>query len=278
MPSNAKSPVLNLLDGNQMPQLGLGVYKVADEVAQPLVEHALDVGYRLIDTASMYGNERGVGLGIKSSSVPREEIFVTTKFWLEDLGYENTLRAFDKSLNLLGLDYLDMYLIHWPAPKRGLLYVDSWRAMEKLKSEGLVRSIGVSNFHIHHVDEILKASDQVPVVNQVELHPWLIQSELVEYHQKHNIITQAWSPLARGQILGNELLDQIAETHGRSPAQIVLRWHIQRGISVIPKSNSPERITQNIDVFDFELSADEMQKISALNTGFRTGLDPEDRN
>lgn len=274
----AKSPTIKLNDGNTMPMLGLGVYKVGDEVAEPLVDHALEVGYRLIDTASMYENERGVGLGIKNSRVPRQEIFVTTKFWLDDLGFDNTLKAFDKSMDLLGLEYLDLYLIHWPAPKRGLLYVDSWKAMERLKQEGRVKSIGVSNFHNHHVDEILKASELVPVVNQVELHPWLIQEDVMKYNATHGIVTQAWSPLARGQILGNELLDELAKAYDKSPAQIVLRWHIQRGVSVIPKSNSPERITQNIDVFGFEISETDMARISALNSGFRTGVDPEDRN
>ena len=276
--SEAKSPTVKLLDGNSMPQLGLGVYKVADEIAEPLVVHAVEAGYRLIDTASMYENERGVGLGVRNAGVPREELFVTTKFWLDDLGYENTLRAFDRSLALLGLDYLDLYLIHWPAPKRGLLYVDSWKAMEKLKNEGLIRSIGVSNFHAHHLEEILKVAEHRPTVNQVELHPWLAQREILEFDRAHEIVTQAWSPLARGQILGNELLDALASKYGKSPAQVVIRWHLQRGVSVIPKSNSPERISQNIDVFDFELSAEDMAAIDGLDRGFRTGVDPEDRN
>ncbi|MFM6971251.1 MAG: aldo/keto reductase [Rhodoluna sp.] len=274
----AKSPRLDLVDGNSIPQLGLGVYKVADDDAAKLVSHAIESGYRLIDTASMYENELGVGQGVLSSGVPREEIFVTTKFWVDDLGYENTLAAFEKSRKQLGLDYVDLYLIHWPAPKRGLLYVDSWRAMEKLKSEGLIRSIGVSNFHPHHIEEILKVSDSVPTVNQIEMHPWLTQENVLEFDSSHRIVTQAWSPLARGKILGNELLDEIAVRHGKSPAQIVIRWHVQRGVGVIPKSNSPERIIENIDVFDFALTDDEMAQISALNTNYRTGVDPEDRN
>ena len=278
MTLEAKSPVIDLLDGNTIPKLGLGVYKVDNDLAAPLVSHALTTGYRLIDTASMYENEVGVGRGIVDSGVPRDQVQVATKFWMDDLGYENTLKAFDKSLKLLGLDYLDFYLIHWPAPKRGLLYVDSWRAMEKLKNEGLVRSIGVCNFHPHHVDEILKVAEHKPVLNQVELHPWLTQDKVLEYDNSHSILTQAWSPLARGKILEEDMLAELAKSHGKSVAQIVLRWHIQRGVAVIPKSNSMERITENMNVFDFELSEQEMVSISSLNSNFRTGVDPEDRN
>jgi len=274
----AKSPVVDLLDGNTIPKLGLGVYKVDNDLAAPLVSHALTNGYRLIDTASMYENEVGVGRGIVDSGVPRDQVQVATKFWMDDLGYENTLKAFDKSLKLLGLDYLDFYLIHWPAPKRGLLYVDSWKAMEKLKNEGLVRSIGVCNFHPHYIDEILKVAEHRPVLNQVELHPWLTQDKVLEYDNSHSILTQAWSPLARGKILEEDMLAELAKSHGRSVAQIVLRWHIQRGVAVIPKSNSMERITENMNVFDFELTEQEMVSISALNSNFRTGVDPEDRN
>jgi len=276
--TESKSPVVDLLDGNTIPKLGLGVYKVDNDLAAPLVSHALTNGYRLIDTASMYENEVGVGRGIVDSGVPRDQVQVATKFWLDDLGYENTLKAFDKSLKLLGLDYLDFYLIHWPAPKRGLLYVDSWKAMEKLKNEGLVRSIGVCNFHPHHVDEILKVAEHRPVLNQVELHPWLTQDKVLEYDNSHSILTQAWSPLARGKILEEDMLAELATSHGKSVAQIVLRWHIQRGVAVIPKSNSMERITENMNVFDFELTEQEMSSISALNSNFRTGVDPEDRN
>lgn len=273
-----KSPMITLNDGNQMSQLGLGVYKVEDAIAAELVSNAISLGYRLIDTASMYENEIGVGDGIRAAGVNRDEIFVTTKFWLDGLGYENTLAEFDKSLKKLGLDYLDMYLIHWPAPKRGLLYVDSWRAMEKLQAEGLIRSIGVSNFHGHHIDEILKVSSVVPAVNQIELHPWLTQEAMVEYDASHGIITQAWSPLARGKIFDEALLAELAGVYGKSAAQVVLRWHIQRGISVIPKTSSVGRLAENLDVFDFELSADDVARISALNIDFRTGVDPEDRN
>jgi 2,5-diketo-D-gluconate reductase A len=269
---------MDLQDGNTMPQLGLGVYKVDNNIAAPLVSHALQNGYRLIDTASMYENEVGVGQGIVDSGVPREEVLVATKFWMDDLGFENTLKAFDKSLKLLGLEYLDFYLIHWPAPKRGLLYVDSWKAMEKLKNEGLIRSIGVCNFHTHHIDEILKVAEHKPVINQIELHPWLTQEKLIAYDNANSIVTQAWSPLARGKILDEPMLEAMAIKHGKSVAQIVLRWHIQRGVAVIPKSNSKERIVENMNVFDFELSAEDVDAITALNTNFRTGVDPEDRN
>ena len=272
------SPLISLQDGNTIPQLGLGVYKVDNDLAAPLVSHALTNGYRLIDTASMYENEVGVGQGIADSGVPREQLQVATKFWLEDLGFENTLKAFDKSLKLLGLDYLDFYLIHWPAPKRGLLYVESWKAMEKLKNEGVVRSIGVCNFHTHHIDEILKVAEHKPVLNQIEIHPWLTQEKVLDYDNANSILTQAWSPLARGQILEEQTLVTLAKKHGKSVAQIVLRWHIQRGVAVIPKSNSKERISQNMNVFDFELSAEEVAVITALNKNYRTGVDPEDRN
>ena len=272
------SPLMPLVDGNTIPQLGLGVYKVENELAAPLVAPALENGYRLIDTASMYENEVGVGEGIRASGLPREEVIVATKFWMDGLGFEATLKEFDKSLKALKLDYLDLYLIHWPAPKRGLLYVDSWKAMEKLKNEGVIRSIGVCNFHTHHIDEILKVAEHVPVLNQIELHPWLTQEKVLEYDTSHKIVTQAWSPLARGKILEEPMLETLAKKHGKSVAQVVLRWHIQRGVAVIPKSNSKERIIENMNVFDFELSQEEISAITALNTNFRTGVDPEDRN
>jgi len=272
------SPLIPLVDGNTIPQLGLGVYKVENELAAPLVAHALENGYRLIDTASMYENEVGVGEGIRASGLPREEVIVATKFWMDGLGFEATLKEFDKSLKALRLDYLDLYLIHWPAPKRGLLYVDSWKAMEKLKNEGVIRSIGVCNFHTHHIDEILKVAEHVPVLNQIELHPWLTQEKVLDYDTSHKIVTQAWSPLARGKILEEPMLEAMAKKHDKSVAQVVLRWHIQRGVAVIPKSNSKDRIIENMNVFDFELSAEEVSAITALNTNFRTGVDPEDRN
>jgi 2,5-diketo-D-gluconate reductase A len=270
--------MVKLSDGNSIPIVGLGVYKVDNATTGPLVTQALQIGYRLIDTASMYQNEEGVGEGIANSGVPREEVIVSTKFWMDDLGYDQTLRAFDKSLGLLGLSYLDIYLIHWPAPKRGLLYVESWKAMERLKNEGLVKSIGVCNFHPHHIDEVLKMAEHPPVMNQIEVHPFLTQDQVIAYNTQHSILTQAWSPLARGQVLDNPLISKIAGEHGKSNSQIVLRWHIQRGTAVIPKSTSRDRIIENLNVFDFELSEAQMLEISSLNRNYRTGVDPEDRN
>ena len=278
MNPNFRSPMVKLSDGNSIPIVGLGVYKVDNATTGPLVTQALQIGYRLIDTASMYQNEEGVGEGIANSGVPREEVIVSTKFWMDDLGYDQTLRAFDKSLGLLGLSYLDIYLIHWPAPKRGLLYVESWKAMERLKNEGLVKSIGVCNFHPHHIDEVLKMAEHPPVMNQIEVHPFLTQDQVIAYNTQHSILTQAWSPLARGQALDNPLISKIAVEHGKSNSQIVLRWHIQRGTAVIPKSTSRDRIIENLNVFDFELSEAQMLEISSLNRNYRTGVDPEDRN
>jgi 2,5-diketo-D-gluconate reductase A len=266
-----------LVDGNTIPTLGLGVYKVPNDDVAPLVHHALAAGYRLIDTANMYDNEAGVGDALAATDVPRDEITVATKFWMDDLGYENTLAAAQQSLAKLGLEYLDLYLIHWPAPKRGL-YVESWRAMEKLKQDGLVRSIGVCNFHSEHLERIMDNSAEIPVMNQVEVHPWLTQVPLKAFHDQHGIVTQAWSPLARGQILEEPALVSLAAEYGVSVAQLVIRWHLERGVSVIPKSLSPQRIESNADVFDFALEPKHIALISAMNRDYRTGVDPNDRN
>lgn len=268
---------LLLSSGDNLPEIGLGLYKVPADKTEALVAHALEVGYRLIDGASFYENEAQAGKAIRESGIPREEIFATTKFWLEDLGFEKTKEAFFRSLELMGLDYLDSYMIHWPAPKRDL-YIDSWRAMIELRNEGLIRSLGVSNFHTHHLQRIFDEFDEYPVINQVELHPWLIQKDLREFHSSHGIATQSWSPLARGQLLEEPKVLKLAEAKGVSVAQLIIRWHIQIGSSVIPKSNSPARISENYDVFGIELSDAEMQTISSLDRGYRTGVDPEDRN
>lgn len=274
MTSDPVSPTLAMNDGRSIPQLGLGVYKIADDEAADAVATAIDAGYRHIDTATLYANEIGVGMGIRRSGVPRNDLFITTKVWQGDQGYDSTLRAIDVSLEQLGLDYLDLYLIHWPAPAADL-YIPTWRAMERAQAEGLIRSIGVSNFHTHHLDRLLEETDVVPVLNQVELHPWLPQLAVREYGTEHGILTEAWSPLARGRLLGNEVLDGIAAKHGVSPAQAIIRWHLQQGIVVIPKSVTPSRIRENADVFGFDLDADDLAAIASLESGERTGADPD---
>lgn len=266
---------LALNDGHTIPQLGLGVYKIADALAADTVEVALDAGYRHIDTAALYENEVGVGQGLARSSVPREDVFVTTKVWNDRHGYDETLKAFDESLTKLGLDYVDLYLIHWPAPQQNR-YVETYRALEKLRSDGRARSIGVSNFHPHHLDRLLNETDIVPVLNQVELHPWLPQAGVRAYDAAHGILTEAWSPLARGRAIGNETLDAIGAKHGKSAAQIVIAWHLFLGNVVIPKSVTPARIRANIDVFDIVLDAADLAAIAGLDSNERTGKDPDD--
>jgi 2,5-diketo-D-gluconate reductase A len=229
------TPLLTLSDDATIPQLGLGVYKVDPEETIRVIHDGLEVGYRLIDTATMYGNEAEVGRAIASSGVPRDEIILTTKFWMDDLGYDKTRDACRRSIDTLGVDYLDMYLIHWPAPQRDL-YTESWRAMEDLRDEGLIRSIGVCNFHTHHLERIFQMARYFPVINQVEIHPWLTQEPLIDFHQRHNVMSQAWSPLARGQILDEPTLVRIASDLDKTVPQVVIRWHLQRGYSVIPKS------------------------------------------
>ena len=269
------SPLITLSDGNRIPQLGLGVYKVEDATAARIVEGAIDAGYRHFDTAKLYFNEAGVGAGVRASGIPREEIFVTTKVWNDDQGYDETLRAFDASLGLLGMDYVDLYLIHWPAPKQDR-YVDTWRALEAIKRDGRARSIGVSNFNAPHLEKLLAASTEVPVINQVEIQPWLQQRALRDFDAAHGIVTEAWSPLARGRVLGDPTLEAIGAKHGKSSAQVVLRWHIQQQLVVIPKSNSVERIRENSQVFDFVLDDADLAAIAALETGERTGSNPDD--
>jgi 2,5-diketo-D-gluconate reductase A len=266
---------LELNDGHRIPQLGLGVYKIADAIAADTVQVALEAGYRHVDTAALYANERGVGEGLARVGLPRAEVFVTTKVWNDRHGYDETLRAFDESLAKLGLDYVDLYLIHWPAPRQDR-YVDTYRALETLRADGRARSIGVSNFHTHHLDRLLTETDVVPAVNQVELHPWLVQTEVRAYNAAHDIRTEAWSPLARGRAIGDPTLDGIGARYGKSAAQVVLRWQLQLGNIVIPKSVTPERIRENLDVFDFTLAESDIAEISALDAGERTGKDPDD--
>lgn len=266
---------LELNDGHRIPQLGLGVYKVPDALATDTVQVALEAGYRHVDTAALYANERGVGEGLARVALPRAEVFVTTKVWNDRHGYDETLRAFDESLAKLRLDYVDLYLIHWPAPRQDR-YVDTYRALETLRADGRARSIGVSNFHTHHLDRLLTETDIVPAVNQVELHPWLVQTDVRVYNAAAGIRTEAWSPLARGRAIGDPTLDAIGARYGKSAAQVVVRWHLQLGNIVIPKSVTPERIRQNLDVFDFTLTDADVAAITALDAGERTGKDPDD--
>jgi 2,5-diketo-D-gluconate reductase A len=269
------SPRLPLTDGASIPQLGYGLYKVPAKDAARLCLDAIAMGYRHLDTAAFYGNEREVGEAVRSAPVPRGELFVTSKVWKDDNGYDEALRAFDASMRRLGLDLLDLYLIHWPVPSSDR-YVDTWRALVRLQEEGRVRSIGVANFHAHHLERIIGETGVTPVVNQVELHPWLQQTALRAFDAQRGIRTEAWSPLARGRVLGTPVLDELAAKHARTPAQVVLRWHVQLGNVVIPKASSPARLAENLDVFGFELDADDLAALATLETGERTGRDPDD--
>jgi len=269
------TPTIALNDGASIPQLGLGVYKVPDDEAETVVATALEAGYRHLDTASFYGNEGGVGRAMRASGVPRDEVFLTTKVWNTDHGYDETLRAFDLSLETLGTDHVELYLIHWPAPRQDR-YVETYRALERIREEGRARSIGVSNFQVHHLERLLGETGVVPAVDQVEAHPWLQQRELRAFADAHGIVTEAWSPLARGRILDDPTLLRLAEAHGVSTAQVVIRWHLQQGLVVIPKSVTPSRIRSNADVFGFELSDDDLAAIAALDSGQRTGSHPDD--
>ncbi|GAA1413292.1 aldo/keto reductase [Kitasatospora putterlickiae] len=270
-------PTVKLNNGVEIPQLGFGVFQVPDDQTTAAVASALEAGYRSIDTAAIYGNEAGVGRALAEGGVPREDLFITTKLWNADQGYDETLRAFDTSLAKLGLETLDLYLIHWPTPARDL-YLDSWRAIERLAAEGRIRAAGVSNFQPAHLRRLLDNSELVPAVNQVELHPGLQQAELRAFHAEHGIATEAWSPLAQGAVLDDPAVTAIAERTGKSPAQVVLRWHLQLGNVVIPKSVTPARIRQNLDVFDFELTGEDMTAIAATDRGLRTGPHPDQFN
>jgi 2,5-diketo-D-gluconate reductase A len=267
-------PSLKFKDGHQIPQLGFGVFQVPPENTAEAVTQALDVGYRHIDTAAAYRNEAGAGEAVTRSELERSDVFVTTKLWNDDHGHDNALRAFDQSLERLGFDYVDLYLIHWPQPDRDD-YVETWEALTELKADGRARSIGVSNFQVEHLERIIDATGAVPALNQIELHPQLQQEELRRYHAEHGILTEAWSPLGQGQALEDEKIAEIAEAHDRTPAQIVLRWHVQLGNVVIPKSVTPSRIEENFRLFDFELSQAEMETIEALDSGQRIGPDPD---
>ncbi|MFJ2606409.1 aldo/keto reductase [Streptomyces sp. NPDC087425] len=274
---NVHVPTVTLNNGVQIPQLGFGVFQVPDAETTAAVTHALEAGYRSIDTAAIYGNEAGVGAALAGSGIAREDLFITTKLWNADQGHDATLRAFDASLAKLGLDHVDLYLIHWPTPAQNR-YRDSWRALEKLAADGRIRAAGVSNFQPAHLSRLTEDSALVPAVNQIELHPGLQQRELRALHAESGIVTEAWSPLAQGAVLGDPVLTGIAERHGKSPAQVVLRWHLQLGNVVIPKSVTPVRIRENIDVFDFTLTDEELTAIAGLDRGLRTGPDPDTFN
>jgi diketogulonate reductase-like aldo/keto reductase len=267
-----------LNNGVKIPVLGLGVFRVEnDRVCTDAVRWALEAGYRHIDTAAIYGNEEATGKGIRESGVPREEIFLTTKLWNEDMRMNRQEAAFEESLKRLGTDYVDLYLIHWPVPGK---FAESWKVMEKLFRDGRIRAAGVSNFHAHHLEEIAKISDLVPAVNQIECHPLLSQKALVDYCEKKGIAVTAWSPLGgvKLNLAENETLKKISAKFGKTPVQVVLRWDLQRGIITIPKSVRKERIIENRNIFDFELSADDMNVIDSMNKDQRAGSDPDNFN
>ncbi|SED92692.1 Aldo/keto reductase [Streptomyces misionensis] len=271
---SSKVPPIILNNGVEMPQLGFGVWQVQDDEAERAVATALEAGYRSIDTAAAYGNEEGTGRAIAASGLPREDVFVTTKLWNSDQGYDATLRAFDTSLTKLGLDYVDLYLIHWPLPARDT-YVDTYKALEKLYADGRARAIGVSNFLPEHLRRLTGETSVIPAVNQIELHPHLQQHAAREYHAELGIATEAWSPLGQGKgLLEVPAIVAIGQKHNRTPAQVVLRWHIQQGTVVIPKSVTPSRIKENIDVFGFKLDDEDLAAIGALNEDRRIGPDP----
>lgn len=269
---------ITLNNGNEIPQLGFGVWKVPDEEAESAVGQALNAGYRLIDTAKIYRNEVGVGKALATTNVPREDLFITTKLWNADQGYENTLKAFDESLEKLGLDYVDRYLIHWPTPKYDQ-YVETYKALETIYKEGRAKAIGVCNFDIEHLQRILNECEVVPAVNQVECHPYLQQKELKEFCKEHGIVLEAYSPLMNGtKVLHDPVIQEIANQYGKTPAQVILRWHLQEDIIAIPKTVTPSRMDENIDVFDFELSHEDLEKIATLDRNERHNAVPSGMN
>ena len=271
------APLVEMNDGRSIPVIGFGVWQVPDDVVVDATLKALEVGYRHIDTAYLYHNERGVGEALRRSGLDREDVFVTTKVWNTDHGYDETLLAFDKSTGLLGIDEVDLYLIHWPTPARDI-YLDSWRALIRLREEGRARSIGVSNFHEAHLRKIIDETGVIPAINQIELHPWLPQAHMRDIDARLGIRTEAWSPLGSGRLIDDPVIGEVAAKHGKSPAQVMVRWSLQLGNIVLPKSVTPERIEQNIDVFDFELDDADMAAIATLDSGRRTGPNPDEFN
>ncbi|MEV6274076.1 aldo/keto reductase [Nocardia sp. NPDC051832] len=267
-------PSIILNDGNVIPQLGFGVFQVPSDEVTEVVTAALQAGYRSIDTAAIYANEEGTGRAIRESGLARDEVYVTTKLWNSEQGYDSTLRAFDVSMDKLGLDYLDLYLIHWPVEVAGK-FVDTFRAFQALKTQGRIRSIGVSNFTVPQLERLISETGETPAVNQIELHPRLGQRELREFHAANAIATEAWSPLGQGTLLDHPTITAIAAEVDRTPAQVIIRWHLQRGTIVIPKSVTPARIASNFDVFGFELNEGQMAAIDSMDTGERIGPDPD---
>jgi 2,5-diketo-D-gluconate reductase A len=270
-------PDIRLNNGVEIPQLGFGVFQIKPEETTEAVRRALETGYRHLDTAEMYGNEKEVGRAVRESGIAREEVFVTSKLNNGFHAPDEALRAFDQSLEDLGFDYLDLFLVHWPLPKVGD-FVETWRAMEEIYHSGRAKAVGVSNFQPHHLRRLMDSTTVVPAVNQIEAHPYLVQDEVRAFGAEHGIATEAWSPIAQGKVLDDPVIARIAERVGRTPAQVTLRWHVQRGDIVFPKSVTPSRIEENFAIFDFELSADEMTDITLLNRDERTGPDPDTFN
>ena len=265
---------IQLNDGLKIPTVGFGTWKISDSEAPAVIEEALAAGYRSLDTAAIYGNEGGIGVALSKTDLKRSEIFLTTKVWNSEQGYDSTLRAMDSSLKKLKTDYVDLYLIHWPMPAQDK-YVATWKALNRLRTEGIARSIGVCNFNIDHLERLIGETGVVPALNQIELHPYFQQKGLREFHVKHNIVTEAWSPLARGKLLEDKLIVELAKKYNKTPAQIVLRWHFDNGIIAIPKSSNTKRILENIDIFDFNLDASDLALMSTIdNENGRTSFDP----
>jgi 2,5-diketo-D-gluconate reductase A len=270
-----ETPTITLHDGNSIPQVGLGVWRTPEDIAAPTVRAALAAGYRHIDTAAAYENEDGVGEGIRTSGVDRKDIFLTTKLWNDQQGFDSTLKAFDESLKRLGTDYVDLYLIHWPAPNRNR-FVDTWKAFVRIREEGRARSIGVSNFYPEHIARIVGETGVTPVLNQIELHPDFQQKTARAAHATLEIATESWSPLGQGTLLSNPVIGAVARKHGRTPAQTIIRWHIDNGLIVIPKSVTPSRIEENFRVFDFKLDDEDLAAIGKLDRpDGRIGPDPK---
>jgi diketogulonate reductase-like aldo/keto reductase len=278
------SPTIELNNAVAMPALGLGVFLSPPEQTAAAVQTAIESGYRLIDTAAAYRNERQVGEGVRRSGIDRADVFVTTKLWVGDFGYESALRAFEGSLRRLGFDYVDLYLLHWPVPSRFDSTIASYKAAEKVLAEGRARAIGVSNFNPRHLETLIRGTGVVPTVNQVELHPYFVQQDVRAADAHHGVVTQSWSPIGgvydrnrpdAGKPLGDPTILELASRHGKTPAQVILRWHLEHGLSVIPKSVRPDRIAENIDIFDFVLAPEDVAAIDALDTGVRVGFDPE---